>query len=224
MAPNSDASFTGIHALDFDVVPTRQEKATRRFTTEFTDKERESADKRGLAPVPPRKSHASRFPVDEYPLSAEQLAAANLLLDFSDTRSHAAKLKDIGITTTRYNNWLRQPAFAAYLRERAEQLVDNTGHEAHSALLKQVQKGNMSAIQYYNQLTGRFTPGAEQTMNVAAILVRVVEAVQRHVKDPEIIRAIALEFNDILPSGETQLQPELAVSSSAHSPVDESEF
>ena len=185
-------------SLDFDYVPSRLPQAKRTFAT-APPEAKESAIKRGLSPAAQRL-RGGPFPVDDYPLSAEQLAAANLLLDFSDSRSHTVKLKSIGVSTTRYNNWLRNPEFAAYLRERAESLVDNTGHEAHTALLKQVQRGNMQAITYYNQLTGRFTPGAEQQMNVAAIMVRIVEAVQRHVKDPEVIRAIAAEFNEIMPS------------------------
>jgi hypothetical protein len=188
-----------IEALDFDVVPSRMDKAKHTFDTAPVDAKRHAV-RRGLSPAAMRLRNDVDFPVTDYPLTAEQLAAANLLLDFSDSRSQAAKLKEIGVSTTKYNNWLRNPEFAAYLRERAEQLVDNTGHEAHTALLKQVQRGNMSAITYYNQMTGRFTPGQEQQMNVAAILVRVVEAVQRHVKDPEVIRAIATEFNDIIPT------------------------
>jgi hypothetical protein len=202
MAPNPEQETKQkqevLQALDFDFVPSRLPKAKRTFDRAPVETQ-ESAIKRGLSPAA-QKLRSGPYPVDDYPLSAEQLAAANLLLDFSDTRSHTAKLKSIGVTTTRYNNWLRNPEFAAYLRERAESLVDNTGHEAHTALLRQVQRGNMNAIQYYNQMTGRFTPGQEQQMNVAAILVRLVEVIQRHVKDPEIIREIAAEFNGIVGS------------------------
>ena len=141
---------------------------------------------------------AKAFPVDKYPLSAEQLAVANVLLDFSDTRTHAAKLKSLGVPSTKYNNWLRQPAFSAYCRERAESLIDNTGQEAHVSLLKQVQSGrSLEAVKYYNQLTGRFTPGQEAQANIAGIMVRIVEIVQRHVQDPEVIREIAREFSGL---------------------------
>lgn len=143
-------------------------------------------------------SSARAFPVDKYPLSAEQLAVANVLLDFSDTRTHAAKLKSLGVPSTKYNNWLRQPAFSAYCRERAESLIDNTGQEAHVSLLKQVQSGrSLEAVKYYNQLTGRFTPGQEAQANIAGIMVRIVEIVQRHVQDPEVIREIAREFSGL---------------------------
>lgn len=196
---NQERDLRLIEALDFDFVPSRLPKATQTFSSAPVETQR-AAVNRGLSPAAYRLKHESKYPPSDYPLSAEQLAAANLLLDFSDNRSHAAKLKSIGVSTTRYNNWLRNAEFAAYLRERAEQLVDNTGHEAHTSLLRQVQRGNMQAIQYYNQLTGRFTPGAETQMNVAAVMIRIVEAVQRHVKDPEVIRAIAQEFQGIMGS------------------------
>lgn len=136
----------------------------------------------------------------KHPLSAEQLAAANVLLDFSDSRSQAAKLRSMGIPTTKYNNWLKNPHFARYLRTRAEDLISDTQHEAHTALLRNIQRGNQRSIEYYNEMTGRYNPKAESTMNVTLILVRLVEVIQRHVKDPDVIKAIAAEFNEVLPS------------------------
>jgi hypothetical protein len=141
------------------------------------------------------------LPVD-YPLSAEQLAAANLLLDFSDNRSQAAKLKAIGVSTQRYTAWLRQPAFSGYLRERAEGLINNAQHEAHTSLLRAVQNGRMDAIKYYNEITGRYNPKDQEALNLTAILVKVVEILQIHVKEPEVLRAVAKELGELLPHDE----------------------
>ena len=137
----------------------------------------------------------------KHPLSAEQLAAANVLLDFSDSRSQGAKLRSMGIPTTKYNNWLKNPHFVRYLRTRAEDLISGTQHEAHTALLRNIQRGNQRSIEYYNEMTGRYNPRTEDTVNVALVLVRLVEVIQRHVKDPEVIKAIAAEFNEVVPTG-----------------------
>lgn len=135
----------------------------------------------------------------KHPLSAEQLAAANVLLDFSDSRSQAAKLRSMGIPTTKYNNWLKNPHFLRYLRTRAEDLISGTQHEAHVALLRNIQRGNQRSIEYYNEMTGRYNPRRESEVNVTLILVRLVEVIQRHIRDPEVIRAIAADFNEVLP-------------------------
>ena len=166
-------------------------KATKLWF-DLDDSLQTKAAKRDLTP-------SEALPV-EYPLSAEQLAAANLLLDFSDNRSQAAKLKAIGVSTQRYTAWLRQPAFSGYLRERAEGLINNSQHEAHTSLLRAVQNGRMDAIKYYNEVTGRYNPKDQEAINLTAILVKVVEILQIHVKEPEVLRAVAKELGELLPS------------------------
>lgn len=158
---------------------------------------------RGMQPIQPRSEAFN--PQPSKPLSAEQLAAANLLLDFSDHRSQAAKLRSLGIPTTKYQNWLRIPAFQEYITYRAEYLLNNTTHEAHTALLKNVQRGNQKAIEFLYEITGRYSRNSQATQDLALIMVRLVEVIQRHVKDPETIRAIATEFNEILPSEKREL-------------------
>lgn len=171
-------------------------------TSEDTDK----AVQRGMQPILPRKSSEPSSPhTPSRPLSAEQLAAANLLLDFSDHRSHAAKLRSLGIPTTKYQNWLRIPAFQEYITYRAEYLLNNSLHEAHTALLKNVQRGNQKSIEFLYEITGRYSRADQQAaaQDLAIVLVRLVEVIQRHVKDPETIKAIASEFNEILPRNST---------------------
>lgn len=164
-----------------------------------TQEDTAKATSRGMQPILPRKPTK--------PLSAEQLAAANLLLDFSDHRSQAAKLKSLGIPTTKYQNWLRIPAFQEYIQYRAEFLLNNTTHEAHTALLKNVQRGNQKAIEFLYEITGRYSRTQQNQQNLAVILVRLVEVIQRHVKDPDTIRAIAAEFNEVVPDGNVANAP-----------------
>jgi hypothetical protein len=136
----------------------------------------------------------------KYPLTAEQVAAVNLVLDYSDKRPLATKLRGIGVTTTQYHNWKKNPHFANYMNERSEGLLGAHAPETDAALLGQVTRGNMRAIEYVNAMTGRYDPRAQSEVNVGAIMVRLVEVIQRHIKDPEIIRAIAAEFTEVAPS------------------------
>lgn len=162
-----------------------------------THEHEQRAEQRGMQPIQSRSE--AYTPDPKKPLSAEQLAAANLLLDFSDHRSQAAKLRSLGIPTTKYQNWLRIPAFQEYITYRAEYLLNNSTHEAHTALLKNVQRGNQKAIEFLYEITGRYSRTSQSTQDLALLMVRLVEVIQRHVKDPETIRAIAYEFNEILP-------------------------
>ena len=139
-------------------------------------------------------------------LLPEQLAVANVILDFSDRRSQKVKLNDLGISTTKYSAWLRQPKFQRYLRYRAESLLGNTQHEAHTALLKNVQNGDLNSIKLYYEVTGRWSSKPAAELNLEFILLKVVESVQKYVTDPAAITAIARELGELLPNPST---PEL---------------
>ena len=131
-------------------------------------------------------------------LRPEQLAGANAILDFSDHRSQKTKLNELGISTTQYNGWLKLAAFQRYIKQRAEALLGDVQHEAHAALLKNVQRGDLNSIKLYYELTGRWSSKTVGDLNVEFILIKIIEAVQKHVKDPVAIQAVAEELNGIL--------------------------
>ena len=136
-------------------------------------------------------------PASRDALTPEQIACAQVVLDFSDARPIKKKLTDLGISTQKYNNYLRMPAFQDYLKQRAELLLGDTMHVAHTALLQKVEKGDVNAIKLYYEVTGRHTPSQPNQINVDTVLITVLEAIQRHVKDPLILRAIANEIGAI---------------------------
>ena len=141
-------------------------------------------------------------------LLPEQLAAANVILDFSDTRSQKKKLEELGVTTQRYAGWLKQERFQRYMRQRAEALLGETQHEAHTSLLRNVQRGDLNSIKLYYEMTGRWSSKTVGDLNVEFILVKVVEAVQKYVKDPVAIQQIAAELGALVGTGTNT--PEIA--------------
>jgi Helix-turn-helix of insertion element transposase len=139
-----------------------------------------------------------------YRLSAEQLAVANTILDFTDGRSEKRKLDDLGVSSAKYQAWLSQPAFQSYIKQRSENLLGNTQHVAHTALVDSVRSGDVQAIKYYNELTGRFSSKSVGEMNVQYFMAKVLEVIQRHC-DPDTMRLIAAEFEVISnPSNNTK--------------------
>lgn len=128
-------------------------------------------------------------------LTEEQLTVANVLLDITDTRSSKKKLQDLGISTAKYQSFLKDPTYQEYVKQRAENMLGDNQHEAHIALIDRVRSGDMSAIKYFNEITGRYVPSrGEADVNVAMILMRVIDIIQRYVKDPMIQESIAQEF------------------------------
>lgn len=129
-----------------------------------------------------------------FALTEEQLTVANVLLDLTDQRSRAKKLSELGISTAKYQAWLKDSAFQSYLRARAEGALDDNQHEAHLALIDRVVSGDVNAIKYFNELTGRYVQSKDSNLDVMSVLMRVVEIVQKHVKDPVALAAIGNEL------------------------------
>lgn len=124
-------------------------------------------------------------------LTEHQLIVANALLTTYDNRSRTKKLRELNCSPAQYEAWLRDPAYRAYIQQRAENKLGDSQWEAHEALLDRVRSGDTAAIKYYNEITGRYVPNATDKVNVEAVLMRVLEIIQRHVQDPEIASSIA---------------------------------
>lgn len=127
-------------------------------------------------------------------LTPEQLTVANVMLDLRDNRSQRKKLSECGVTTAKWEGWLRDPAFQQYLRSRAEAMLGDNLHESHLALLDRVRSGDIGAIKYFNEITGRYVPSGNEKVDVNGVLMKVLEIIQRHVTEPSQLDAIARDF------------------------------
>lgn len=144
-----------------------------------------------------------RFQTDNWTsksLTPLQLSVANSLLDLTDTRSQKKKLQDLNVSTGTYNAWLKDPVFKDYIHRRAEQLIGDNQHEVDTALLDRVRAGDLKAVQYYNEMTGRFVPQRANASNVDVqnVLVKVIEIIDMHVQDADTKLAIANEFKRMI--------------------------
>lgn len=127
-------------------------------------------------------------------LTPEQLVTANVMCDLYDTRNDRKKLADLGVTSTRYNAWLRQPEFQKYLQGRAESLVQGALHEAGLALVDKVKSGDIKAIAYLHEYTGKFslhvngdgTNGAVTAESVRTLIQSIIEIIVEEVDDSEL--------------------------------------
>lgn len=135
-------------------------------------------------------------------LTPLQLKVANAVLNAEDTRSRKKKLQDLGVSVDRYQNWLRDPVFNAYLQKRAEAMFGEMGHEAHLALFDKVRMGDTNAIKLYYELTGRYQPGGKTNDNQAQdfqqMLVSILEIISDEIEDPMVGARIADRFQQLI--------------------------
>lgn len=129
-------------------------------------------------------------------LTPTQLIVANALLDLTDQRSDKKKLQDLGVTTGQYQRWLKDPVFNSYLRERAEGLLGDSQHEASLALLDKVKAGDLAALKFYMEYTGRFLSSTDKgqsngtaiNQDFTALMVRIIEIITEEADGPTAFR------------------------------------
>ena len=124
-------------------------------------------------------------------LTDAQLTAANIVLDLTDNRSLKKKLADLKVPTQLWESWLKDVGFQNYLRQRAEGLLGDNVHSAHLALLDRVRSGDTGAIKLYYEITGRYNPNRGDSVDLAGLIMRVIEIIQRHVSNNDEVTAIA---------------------------------
>lgn len=134
-------------------------------------------------------------------LTEKQMQVANVLLDVLDKRSRLKKLTELGVSTSEYNQWMKDPLYRSYCLDRAEDLLNQNQHVAHMSLIDRVQQGDLGAIRYFNSMTGRYREKQSAAVEVnvqnnygSDTLIAIVEIIQKHVKDPAVLSAIGDEI------------------------------
>lgn len=106
------------------------------------------------------------------------------------------KLKKIGWTYAKYKSQMKHAAFAQQMSGIVEQtLADN--NDSIVVLEGLILNGDLNAIRYKHLLNGTYDPHRQQNVDALAIISAVFEAVTKHVKDPEILAALAGDLQGI---------------------------
>jgi|TARA_R110001606_G_scaffold254575_1_gene402557 hypothetical protein len=102
--------------------------------------------------------------------------------------------KQMKVSTVELDGWMRQKHFAEAMSAKSEENLRKYIPMADQALGQLVQQGDMKAITFVNQLTGRFDANAKSQVDIAAVLLAMQEIIQKHVRDPITRRNIAREL------------------------------
>ncbi len=112
--------------------------------------------------------------------------------------------KRMKISQSELAGWMNQKEFAHAMKVKSEENLQKFIPLADAALGQLVQQGDMKAITFVNQLTGRLDPNARQQLDVPSLLLQVQDIILRHVLDPVVKRNIARELI-ALASGQSHL-------------------
>lgn len=137
-----------------------------------------------------------KIPDHSQELSDAQMAAILVVVDINDRRSIPAKLKGIGINSQTWQGWMKDLNFKEYLHSLSTANFEDALHVAQQGLLSAVERGDVNAIKYYNQTTGREV--APEIQNARILISRLVQVIQSHVKDQETLTAISRDFERVM--------------------------
>lgn len=135
-------------------------------------------------------------------LTTQQVATAIVMMNFNDVRSNPEKLDQLGINPNQYNAWLSDPQFKNLIDSLVDQNLTNIKPVAITELTKKINSGDMQAIKFYIETTGAFQ--SQEQPQSANLIMMLIEIIQKHVKDPEVINAIAQDIK--LASGNRTLE------------------
>lgn len=102
--------------------------------------------------------------------------------------------KQLKISLVELDGWMRDKHFANAMSEKSEENLKKYIPMADQALGQLIQQGDMKAITFVNQLTGRFDPNARQSLDVPSLMMQIQDIVLRNVRDPIAKRNIAREL------------------------------
>lgn len=141
-------------------------------------------------------------------LSPEQVTAINTVINPMDQRSRRKKLQDMNISAAQWAGWMRMPQFASYIKTRSESLLTDAIPEAHMALVDNVMRGEFTSIKFLYEMTGHYD-GNKQPIDLPALVQRIIEVIQVHVKDPETLLAISHDLLGLAQPTTVNTRPEL---------------
>lgn len=134
-------------------------------------------------------------------ISPEQAAAIQLLSDPTDRRALSTKLRQLGISMAKYQNWMRQPLFSELLAKRAEHNLMDAIPVALNRLVGNADAGDQRAIEKVLEISGRWNPQQQEINNARQVVLVLVEAVLKHVSSKEEKNAILAELEGTMQKG-----------------------
>jgi hypothetical protein len=133
-----------------------------------------------------------------YELDPNFVAAVRLLLDVSDKRSKVAKLTEAGLTSAQFTAKMRTKRHREYYTTQLEKVFDeDVAEDAKLAIARGIQVGDLSAVKYYHEFTGKYRPNEQANMNelFVAFTQAVMQSLARHVAT-DVINIIAAELRE----------------------------
>lgn len=132
------------------------------------------------------------------PITPQQLLAIQIVTDPTAKGSLSSRLSAVGINYAVYRNWLKQPHFAAALKDISENMIQDNVATVHNSLVKKAEAGDTSAMKLFYEISGRHDPTRQQNLDLAQVIGLLLDVITRHVTDIGAVSKITDEFEKVI--------------------------
>lgn len=128
-------------------------------------------------------------------LSMEQHTVLLKLADPFDRRGLSSKLKDMAVPMARFQAWQKQPLFSELFNQQTKANYEEALPVIRQRLIGNAEAGDQKAIELVFAMTGEWNPQQQHLDDAKTIILKVVEAIIKHVKDRDVREAILADVS-----------------------------
>jgi hypothetical protein len=150
----------------------------------LTDAFKEALEYRGIS-----------FDPEKHILTMEQQTTLLKLSDPFDKRALSTKLKELGVPMPRFQAWLKQPLFFEIYNKHSQNAYREALPALRNRLISNAESGDHKAIELVFAITNEWNPAQQSLEDARVIIMKIVEAITTHVKDPEVRKAILTDIS-----------------------------
>lgn len=128
-------------------------------------------------------------------LSMEQHTVLLKLADPFDRRGLANKLRDLNVPVARFQAWMKQPLFFELFNKQTRDNYVEALPVIRQRLIGNAEAGDQKAIELVFAMTGEWNPQQQHLDDAKTIILKIVEAIIKHVKDRDVREAILADVS-----------------------------
>jgi hypothetical protein len=124
-------------------------------------------------------------------LTAEQMGLLTILSNPSDGKDLRGKLRLSGIPWAKYQLWLKEREFRKAHDKILGDSLKSMMPLAEQQLAAKIASGDINAIKFGMEVTGRHNPNGQKQLESEALLAILLEVIEEEIKDMGVLQRIA---------------------------------
>lgn len=118
--------------------------------------------------------------------------ACSVISDVNNKKTLSKKLESVGLSTAKFNNYLKIRRYSDYYTKIVNRLIDYDAFETSRVMLaNNVAQGDLASIKYLHEFTHKFTPQRDMDIRIITHLLKTIVEIVANNTDGVTARKIA---------------------------------